>query len=86
MKKAVETPSITKIYHNHPDNAVLCSVKDVCSRLSLGKTSVFSLMKENRIQRVKSGRRSLIVKESVDNYISSLIAQQGGDHGCTNLR
>lgn len=57
------------------------TIKDACMALRLGRTTVFSLLANRLLHRVRHGRRSLIPKASLDAYIAELMAQQGGDRG-----
>lgn len=56
------------------------SVKDACRLLSAGKTTVYALLRDSRLSRVKRGRRTLIPRESLDNYAFVLMLRQGGGH------
>lgn len=80
------TPKVEIIRHIDGSELACCTVKAVCDRLCLGRTTVFSLMSSNKIQRVKSGRRSLIIIQSVDEYIAKLIAEQRGSDGPPSAR
>lgn len=41
------------------------SIKDACNTLSLGKTTIFALIKEGRLRVVRIGGRTLIPADSL---------------------
>lgn len=59
---------------------IFYSVKQTCEVLSLGKTSVFALIREKKIISVKIRRRTLVLRQSVDDYIVSLLAGEANCH------
>ncbi len=48
------------------------SVLEFCKRYSLSKGTVFAMMREGKITRIKAGRRSLIPVESAEAWWQSL--------------
>lgn len=44
---------------------VVTSVKDAAKALSLGRTSIYALIKEGRLETIKLGRRTLITVTSI---------------------
>jgi len=50
---------------------IATSVKDAAKALSLGRTSVYALIKQGRLERVKLGRRTLITVASIRNLIAA---------------
>ncbi len=53
-------------------NPIYTSVKDTCAILSLGKTSVYALLKEGKLERVKFGRRTLVKTSSIYQFVEDL--------------
>lgn len=49
---------------------VATSVNDAAKALSLGRTSIYALIKEGRLDKVKLGRRTLITVASIHNLIA----------------
>jgi len=66
---------IKEIRKNPP--RIFYSVKDVCAVLSLGRTSVFALLAQNKLESVVYGRRRLIYRHSVKEYAASLHQKRG---------
>tara|TARA_R110000868_G_scaffold202806_3_gene450642 strand:+ start:8685 stop:8852 length:168 start_codon:yes stop_codon:yes gene_type:complete len=48
---------------------IATSVKDAAKALSLGRTSIYSLIRDGRLETVKLGRRTLIKVESIRRLI-----------------
>lgn len=49
---------------------IATSVKEAATALSLGRTSIYALIKDGRLQTVKLGRRTLIKIESIRALLS----------------
>lgn len=62
---------VTKAIRKQPPR-IFYSVKEVCTVLSLGRTSVFSLLAHNKLASVVHGRRRLVYRQSVKEYAASL--------------
>nr|WP_246388899.1 excisionase family DNA-binding protein [Novosphingobium fluoreni] len=69
-RKPVTHPFIKDIRKQPP--RIFYSVKEVCAVLCLGRTSVFSLLRQNKIASEVHGRRRLIYRQSVKEFAASL--------------
>jgi excisionase family DNA binding protein len=49
--------------------AIAASINETAKALSLGRTSVYALIREGRLETVKLGRRTLVKVESVRRLI-----------------
>ncbi|KHS45844.1 hypothetical protein NJ75_02449 [Novosphingobium subterraneum] len=56
------------------------SVKETCRILSLGRTTVFGLLKNQVLSRTRYGRKTLVLRKSVDNYAFVLMLRKEGGH------
>jgi excisionase family DNA binding protein len=59
------------------DARVLVSVEDAAAMLSLGRTVVYQLVRQNEICSVKVGRSRRIVASSLHDYVSRLVTPDG---------
>lgn len=48
---------------------IATSVKDAAKALSIGRTSIYALIREGRLETVKLGRRTLIKVDSIRRLI-----------------
>ena len=50
----------------------ILSIEDVMEILHIGKNSVYSLLKSNEIRNIKVGKRYIVQKQSVINFITAI--------------
>lgn len=50
----------------------ILSIEDVMEILHIGKNSVYSLLKSNEIQNIRVGKRYIVPKQSVINFIAAI--------------
>ncbi|MGE3991900.1 helix-turn-helix transcriptional regulator [Pseudorhodoplanes sp.] len=50
----------------------LLGIPALMKRLGIGRTTIFLLIEEGLLEKVKIGRRTLVTKSSVDRYIDDL--------------
>lgn len=56
----------------HGPARLLYPVDEAASRLGIQRTSLYALLKEGELERVKIGRRTLITAESLTGFIKKL--------------
>ena len=52
----------------------ILSIEDVMEILHIGKNSVYSLLKSNEIRNIRVGKRYIVPKQSVINFIAAITA------------
>jgi excisionase family DNA binding protein len=50
----------------------ILSIEDVMEILHIGKNSVYSLLKNNEIRNIRVGKRYIVPKQSVINFIAAI--------------
>ena len=50
----------------------ILSIEDVMEILHIGKNSVYSLFKSNEIRNIRVGKRYIVPKQSVINFITAI--------------
>lgn len=58
------------------DNQLLLSVEEAADVLRLGRTRISELVMTKRIQSVKAGRRRLVVRTSLLDFVQTLLLEQ----------
>ncbi|MCV7037115.1 helix-turn-helix domain-containing protein [Mycolicibacterium moriokaense] len=59
-----------------PVQRKLCTIPNVCAQLDVGRTTVYSLIDDGTLRRVKIGARTLIPQADVDAFVAGLL--EGG--------
>ena len=59
------------------DPSLLPTVEESAILLRLGRTQTYELIMRGKIQSVKIGRRRLVVRNGLDNYVAGLLGEQG---------
>ena len=58
------------------DPSLLLTVEETAILLRLGRTQTYELVMLGKIQSVKIGRRRLVVRDSLQNFVSQLLDEQ----------
>jgi excisionase family DNA binding protein len=58
----------------NPPRKVTYSINEAMAATGLGKTRLYTEIREGRLKAVKAGRRTLITAASIDAWVSSLLA------------
>jgi excisionase family DNA binding protein len=58
------------------DPSLLLTVEETATLLRLGRTQTYELVMRGKIQSVKIGRRRLVVRDSLQNFVSHLLDEQ----------
>jgi excisionase family DNA binding protein len=58
------------------DPSLLLTVEESAILLRLGRTQTYELIMCGKIQSVKIGRRRLVVRNGLDNYVAGLLSEQ----------
>jgi len=64
-----------KVFESYSD---IVSVDDIMRMLSIGKSSVYGLLKSNQIKHVRVGRKYIIPKRSVIDFINGICYNNTG--------
>ena len=59
-----------------PDTQLLLSVEEAAELLRLGRTRTYELVMTRKIQSVKVGRRRLVVRSSLVDFVQTLLVEQ----------
>ena len=57
-----------------PESKLLLTVEEAAGRLSLGRTTIFALIKSGQIRSVKEGKARRIVAASLHEYVEAKLA------------
>ena len=64
-----------KVFESYSD---IVSVDDIMCMLGIGKSSVYSLLKSNQIKHVRVGRKYIIPKQAVIDFINGVCYNNTG--------
>lgn len=56
-----------------PTQRKLCTIPNVCGQLSVGRSTVYGLIDDGTLRRVKIGARTLIPQADVDAFVAGLL-------------
>lgn len=56
-----------------PAHRKLTTIPDVCGQLSVGRSTVYGLIDDGTLRRVKIGARTLIPQADVDAFVAGLL-------------
>jgi excisionase family DNA binding protein len=59
------------------DPSLLLTVEETAALLRLGRTQTYELVMRGKIQSVKIGRRRLVIRDSLQDFVSQLLEVQG---------
>lgn len=54
---------------------LLVDTRTACSMLAIGKTKMFEMLRENKLIRIKAGRKTLVTLSSVEAFAQERDAQ-----------
>lgn len=57
---------------NEPMPLHSLTVADACKRYGIGKTKLYELIGDKRVEAVKLGSRTLVIADTVERYLASL--------------
>jgi excisionase family DNA binding protein len=60
--------------------ALLISVEEAASILGIGRTLIFELIIQGKVSSVKIGRRRLVVRQELDEFVRELSISQNSNH------
>lgn len=60
-----------QLFHSYPD---IVTHGDLCTMLNISKNSAYRLLKSGQIEHIKMGRKYLIPKKFISQYISDKLA------------
>lgn len=66
MNQIKDTTNTTQIFNEYPD---IVSVEQVMSMIRVGKSSTYNLLKLNRIRHVRVGKKYIIPKNAVVDFV-----------------
>lgn len=55
------------------DRSLLCTVEEAAETLSIGRTSIYELLRDGRLRSVKVGARRLIPIAALEDFVNDLL-------------
>ena len=74
MKLLIDSNELSRSQIGHP---MLVTVEEAAGLLRIGRTTAYELVMSGKIQSVKVGRRRLVVRDGIRDYIDELLRTQG---------
>jgi len=62
------------MFENYPH---VITISDLMTMLNIGKSTAYSLLQNNKIQHIKIGRKYVIPKHSVIDFVAGLCYNEG---------
>lgn len=64
-------------HYDEPVSPITVTVKDACRALGVKRTTLFGLLSQGRLQRIKIGRCTLVTTESLRNLVANSVDMPG---------
>ncbi len=75
MSLPIESNIFSKSQIGYP---VLLTVEEAAGLLRIGRTTAYELVMSGKLRSVKVGRRRLVIRDGVQDYVSELFRSQSG--------
>jgi excisionase family DNA binding protein len=76
MRLPIESEGLSKPRIGYP---ILVTVEEAAGLMRIGRTTAYELVMRGSLQSVKVGRRRLVVRQGVQDYVSELLRSQISD-------
>ena len=73
MRLPIELEEISSSQFGYP---MLVSVEEAAGLLRIGRTTAYELVMSGKLRSVKVGRRRLVIREGIRDYVSELLRTQ----------
>ena len=57
------------------------SIKDAADHTGIGRTKIYQAINQGDLKARKFGKRTLILREDLVNFLDNLASYEGGQHG-----
>jgi excisionase family DNA binding protein len=74
MRLPIDIEELSKSRIGYP---MLVTVEEAAGLLRIGRTTAYELVISGKIQSVKVGRRRLVVRDGIRDYVEELLRSQG---------